>query len=441
MKIAIDAGGFSPSEADRLRRAMATFRRNGTIHDYKDRLISGMVSRGYRQDFAERCFKQIEGFGDYGFPESHAAAFALLVYASCWFKTFYPDVFCAAILNSQPMGFYAPAQLVRDAREHGIEIRPVDINASDWESTLEKAPFDPALIAARHTEMAGVIKSRHAVRLGFSRVKGLAEAAMRQLVDKRGAGYDSVRDLWLRSGLPAGVIARLAEADAFGSLGLTRRDALWAAKALDNKSAAERLPLFDRSVPRLRDREPDIALPPMPPGQHIVHDYRTLSLSLKGHPLQFLRARLAAEGGLPAIRLSTVANGARVSVAGLALVRQRPGKGNVIFITLEDEGAIANIIVWPRVFERYRPVVLGARLMRVRGRLQAASGVIHVVAETLEDLTPWLGALMADEAPTTSHGNGPRALPPPDRAPAAILNDKDLAERTGKVMPKGRNFH
>ncbi len=440
MKIAIDAGGFSPSEADQLRRAMATFRRNGTIHDYRDKLIAGMVSRGYRQDFAERCFKQIEGFGDYGFPESHAASFALLVYASCWFKTFYPDVFCAAILNSQPMGFYAPAQLVRDAREHGIEIRPVDINASDWESTLEESPFDPTRIADRHAEMAGVVKSRHAVRLGFSRVKGLAEAAMRQLVEKRGAGYDSVRDLWLRSGLPAGVIARLAEADAFGSLGLDRRDALWAAKALDDKSAAERLPLFDRPDTQLRDREPDIALPPMPPGQHIVHDYRTLSLSLKGHPLQFLRARLEAEGGLPAIRLSTVADGRRVSVAGLALVRQRPGKGNVIFITLEDEGAVANIIVWPRVFERYRPVVLGARLMRVRGRLQSASGVIHVVAETLEDLTPWLGALMADAAPAARSLPLPGGAPVPD-PPAAVITDRELAEQTGKVMPKGRNFH
>lgn len=440
MKIAIDAGGFSPSEADQLRRAMATFRRNGTIHDYRDKLIAGMVSRGYRQDFAERCFKQIEGFGDYGFPESHAASFALLVYASCWFKTFYPDVFCAAILNSQPMGFYAPAQLVRDAREHGIEIRPVDINASDWESTLEESPFDPTRIADRHAEMAGVVKSRHAVRLGFSRVKGLAETAMRQLVEKRGAGYDSVRDLWLRSGLPAGVIARLAEADAFGSLGLDRRDALWAAKALDDKSAAERLPLFDRPNTQLRDREPDIALPPMPPGQHIVHDYRTLSLSLKGHPLQFLRARLEAEGGLPAIRLSTVADGRRVSVAGLALVRQRPGKGNVIFITLEDEGAVANIIVWPRVFERYRPVVLGARLMRVRGRLQSASGVIHVVAETLEDLTPWLGALMADAAPAARSLPLPGGAPVPD-PPAAVITDRELAEQTGKVMPKGRNFH
>ncbi|MEP4562699.1 MAG: OB-fold nucleic acid binding domain-containing protein, partial [Nitratireductor sp.] len=313
-------------------------------------------------------------------------------------------------------------------------------NASDWESTLEESPFDPTRIANRHAEMAGVVKSRHAVRLGFSRVKGLAEAAMRQLVEKRGAGYDSVRDLWLRSGLPAGVIARLAEADAFGSLGLDRRDALWAAKALDDKSAAERLPLFDRPDTQLRDREPDIALPPMPPGQHIVHDYRTLSLSLKGHPLQFLRARLEAEGGLPAIRLSTVADGRRVSVAGLALVRQRPGKGNVIFITLEDEGAIANIIVWPRVFERYRPVVLGARLMRVRGRLQSASGVIHVVAETLEDLTPWLGALMADAAPAAQSLPLPGGAPVPD-PPAAVVTDRELAEQTGKVMPKGRNFH
>ena len=254
MKIAIVAGGFEPGEADQLRRAMATFKRTGTIGNYRERMIKGMVSRGYPQEFAERCFKQIEGFGEYGFPESHAASFALLVYASCWFKTYYPDVFCAAILNSQPMGFYRPAQLVRDAEEHGVEIRPVDINHSGWDCALEETPFDPSRIAARHAEMRGVIKARHAVRLGFRQVKGLSEERMEQFVGRRGLGYNSVRDVWLRSGLDVGEIERLAEADAFRSIGLDRRAALWAVRALDGKSAAEKLPLFDRPEIRLRDQ-------------------------------------------------------------------------------------------------------------------------------------------------------------------------------------------
>ena len=246
MRIAIEAGGFTPGEADLLRRAMATFKRNGTIGNYRQRMIDGMVQRGYEKDFAERCFKQIEGFGEYGFPESHAAAFSLLVYASCWFKAYYPDVFCAAILNSQPMGFYQPAQLIRDASDHGVEIRIVDVNLSDWDCTLEEAPFDPRRIARKHAEMRGVIRTCYAVRLGFRQIKGLPEERMQEFVARRGEGYDSVRDVWLRSGLDVDEIERLAEADAFRSLGLDRREALWAVRALDGKSAAERLPLFDR---------------------------------------------------------------------------------------------------------------------------------------------------------------------------------------------------
>jgi error-prone DNA polymerase len=238
MKIAIVAGGFRPGEADELRRAMATFKRTGTIGNYRKRMVDGMVLRGYEKDFAERCFKQIEGFGEYGFPESHAASFALLVYASCWFKTFYPDVFCAAILNSQPMGFYQPAQLVRDARDHGVEIREVDVNFSGWDCELEDAPFDPARILGRHAEMRGVIRTNHAVRLGFRQVKGLSKERMEVFVARRGDGYESVRDVWLRSGLYVDEIEKLAQADAFRSLGLDRRDALWAVRALDGKSAA-----------------------------------------------------------------------------------------------------------------------------------------------------------------------------------------------------------
>ncbi|ESZ47281.1 error-prone DNA polymerase [Mesorhizobium sp. RSR565B] len=422
MNIAIVAGGFRPGEADELRRAMATFKRTGTIGNYRQRMIDGMVGKGYTKDFAERCFKQIEGFGEYGFPESHAASFALLVYASCWFKTFYPDVFCAAILNSQPMGFYQPAQLVRDARDHGVDIRDVDVNFSDWDCTLEKAQFDPGRILGRHAEMRGVIKTRYAVRLGFRQIKGLAEKRMEAFTARRGAGYTSVRDVWLRSGLDVGEIERLAQADAFRSLGLDRREALWAVRALDGKSAAERLPLFDQPAIRLRELEPETKLPTMPLGEHVIHDYRALGLSLKAHPVAFLRERLDRAGVIPNANLGSVRDGRRVSVAGLVLVRQRPGKGNAIFLTLEDDKAVANVIFWERTFTRFRPIVMGARFVKVTGKLQSESDVIHIVAEKIEDLTPWLTVLLEEMTPAA-------------RPDIATLSDK--AER---VMPKGRNF-
>jgi error-prone DNA polymerase len=459
MRIAIEAGGFTPGEADQLRRAMATFKRTGTIGNYRQRMVEGMVSRGYDRDFATRCFKQIEGFGEYGFPESHAASFALLVYASCWFKACYPDVFCAAILNSQPMGFYQPAQLVRDARDHGVEIREVDVNHSDWDCTLEEAPFDPSLIAERHAGMRGVIRSCHAVRCGLRQVKGVSEDDMKLLVTRRGEGYDSVRDVWLRTGLSAQILECLAVADAFRSLGLDRRQALWAVRALDRKSAAERLPLFDRPLVRLRDHEPEMRLPTMPIGQHVIHDYQSLGFSLKAHPIAFMRSRLQASGVLPNAALGQIPQGRRVTVAGLVLVRQRPGSAKgVIFMTLEDEKAIANVIVWPKTFERFRPLVLGARFVRVSGRLQSESGVIHVVAERIEDLTSWLIDLTEEaalidpfaRADQVKHGGGPdprerrgfegsvRQAPTP--LPAFGKDAAELARATRKVMPKGRNF-
>lgn len=423
MKIAIVAGGFRPGEADELRRAMATFKRTGTIGNYRKRMVDGMVLRGYEKDFAERCFKQIEGFGEYGFPESHAASFALLVYASCWFKTFYPDVFCAAILNSQPMGFYQPAQLVRDARDHGVEIREVDVNFSGWDCALEATPFDPARILERHSQMRGIIETKHSVRLGFRQVKGLSKERMEAFVARRGDGYESVRDVWLRSGLNVDEIEKLAQADAFRSLGLDRRDALWAVRALDGRSAAETLPLFDQPAIRLRDLEPETKLPTMPLGEHVIHDYRSLGLSLKAHPLAFLRQRLDRSGVTPNARLGQVRDGRRVSVAGLVLVRQRPGSGKAIFLTLEDEQAVANVIFWERTFNRYRPIVMGARFVRVTGKLQSESDVIHIVAEKIEDLTPWLSVLL------DAH---------------VVQNDRqDIATLSGKaekVMPKGRNF-
>ncbi|MER8556489.1 error-prone DNA polymerase [Mesorhizobium sp. M0976] len=432
MKIAIVAGGFRPGEADELRRAMATFKRTGTIGNYRKRMVDGMVAKGYEKDFAERCFKQIEGFGEYGFPESHAASFALLVYASCWFKTFYPDVFCAGILNSQPMGFYQPAQLVRDAHDHGVEIREVDVNFSGWDCALEQSPFDLARILDRHIQMRGVIRTSHAVRLGFRQVKGLSKERMEAFVVRRGDGYTSVRDVWLRSGLNVDEIEKLAHADAFRSLGLNRRDALWAVRALDGKSAAEKLPLFDQPAIRLRDLEPETRLPTMPLGEHVVHDYRSLGLSLKAHPVAFLRQRLDRSGVTPNARLGQVRDGRRVSVAGLVLVRQRPGNGKAIFLTLEDEHAVANIIFWERTFDRFRPIVMGARLIRVTGKLQSESDVIHIVAEKVEDLTPWLSVLLEEAGPEPSSRT--------DEARPGSIAQTELLGKAEKVMPKGRNF-
>ena len=466
MKIAIVAGGFTPGEADKLRRAMATFKRTGTIGTFKTKLIEGMVARNYPRDFAERCFSQIEGFGEYGFPESHAASFALLVYASAWLKCRYPDAFAAALLNAQPMGFYAPAQIVRDVREHGVEVRPVDINHSDWDATLERGDSISARVHALHREMAGDMRTTHALRLGFRKIKGLSEQDGKLIVAGRNSSYASVRELWLRTGLSPRVIARLADADAFGSLGLTRRQALWAAKALGRVGGKDDdLPLFraDSSAisprpsavttaPRNRDplglthnsaahsvgspppcgeglgvgvggleqtefaalahsngegedqadhpREPEVQLPPMPPGEEVVNDYRFLELSLRAHPVSFLRADLARRGIIRNEELRPAPSGTRVTVSGLVTIRQRPGSANgVIFMTIEDETAVANIIVWPKTFARFRHVILGARYVAVSGEVQQESGVIHVVARKLDDLTSLLARLTADSPP------------------------------------------
>ncbi len=438
MRIAIVAAGFTPSEADQLRRAMATFKRAGLIGGFRDKMISGMTRKGYARDFAERCFSQIEGFGTYGFPESHAASFALLVYASAWLKCRYPDVFACALLNSQPMGFYAPAQIVRDAREHGIEAREIDINASDWDSTLEARDHlersppptpspsprgegerggpscedDGPPLHPRHAEMAEDIFGNHAIRLGFRQIKGVCEEDMRRLVARRGKGYDSVRDVWLRAELSPATLMRLAEADAFASLGLSRRDALWAAAGLNRAGDRDDLPLL-RNL-SFTPLEADAHLPPMPPGEEIVEDYRFLSLSLKGHPVAYLRARLDARGALPCAALERFPDGAgrRVTVAGLVLLRQRPGTAKgVVFMTIEDETGQANIIVWPKLLERQRAEIIGARFVAIAGRLQKEAGVIHVVAERVEDLS----------------------------ADLRLLETMRVAK--GEAMPKARNFH
>ncbi|OHV80758.1 error-prone DNA polymerase [Rhizobium sp. LCM 4573] len=460
MQIAITAAKFTPSEADRLRRAMATFKRTGTIETFETKMVEGMVKRGYSREFAQNCFNQIKGFGEYGFPESHAASFALLVYASAWIKTYYPDVFCAALLNSQPMGFYAPAQLVRDAREHGVEIRPVDVNKSDWDCLLEKAEFDKDAIDPRHASMREVILAERAVRLGFRQVKGLSEDAVKdKLIANRGDGYKSIRDLWLRSGLDKADIERLADADAFGadSFGISRREALWQVRGLD-RNAVEKLPLFDQVRHSELQVEPQVRLPEMLPGEQVIEDYRYLSLSLKAHPVSFFRERLAKMGVTRNVDLLTVPNGQRVTIAGLVLVRQRPGSANgVIFMTLEDETGVANAIVWKKAFDNSRAVVMGARLVRIRGRLQSQSGVIHTVVEHIEDMTPMLGLLQqeAEQLGVSGRSDGAlhlledhrkkpaargRAQSRPGEGLGKVIDHDEVAE-TARVMPKGRNFH
>jgi error-prone DNA polymerase len=440
MEIAIVGAGFTPPEADKLRRAMATFRRVGTIGQLREKFINGMIANGYTQAFAEGSFKQIEGFGEYGFPESHAQSFALLVYASSWIKCHYPDVFAAALLNAQPMGFYAPAQIVRDAEEHGVDVRAPDINHAHWDNALEPGPAAHTRLNARHAGMRDDVLTTHAVRLGFRQIDGLRADDMERLVSRRGPGYDSVRDVWLRGGLSPAAIERLAGADAFRSIGLDRRDALWAARGLNRVGGQEDAPLF--SYASGPSHEPDVHLPPLRLGEQVVEDYRTLGLSLKAHPAALLRDDLTARRVITASALAETRNGARVRVAGLVLVRQRPGTASgVIFMTLEDETHIANIIVWPRVFEQFRTEVLGARLCAVDGIVQNESGVVHIVAERLHDFSPLLARLSTDEMPVaTARADETRRSTADARThPRNVRHD--LAEGATRVMPKGRNFH
>jgi len=461
MRIAIVAGGFTPSESDGLRRAMATFRKMGTIHSFQDKLVEGMVGNGYERDFAERCFKQIEGFGEYGFPESHAASFALLVYVSSWLKCHYPDVFCAAILNAQPMGFYAPSQLVRDAREHGVEVRAPDINASDWDATLE---------AREHaSSVSNEGGGRMAVRLGMRQIKGFRiEAAERLMAARPPQGFDSVRDLWLRTRLTPAELERLAKADAFRSIGLDRRDALWAVRGLGGtqRTMPASLPLFAHAEGTGFQHEEEVALPSMPLGEHVIEDYTHMRLSLKAHPLSFLRDGLAAARYTPSKALATIRNNSKINLAGLVLVRQRPGSAKgVIFATLEDEFGVANIIVWPPVFETYRKTVLGARVLGVRGHVQKQGQVIHIVADHLEDLTHLLGTLSEARDAITDFGDAAIANADEVRRPGEDPREitarraegraaraeaieqhfrqrpKQMPRAVRRMLPKSRDFH
>ena len=429
MKIAIVAAGFSPSKANQLRRAMASFRNHGTIGTLRDDFIEGMIKNGYEPEFAERCFKQIEGFSDYGFPESHSASFALLAYASSWLKCHYPDVFACALLNAQPMGFYSSSSIVRDFREHGGEVHPVDINCSAWDHTLE-----PAGKNSTRTESGG---SAFALRLGFRQIGGMSEEAARRIVESRERGFDSVRDLYFRARVDMGTMQRLAHADAFRSIGLDRRAALWAVRGLSGhlnaRAAVEDLPLFrarDFSCAPFQNEE-DVVLPPLLPGEHVIEDYATLSLSLKAHPVSFLRRQLTARGILQSKALHEIPPGKLIRVAGLVLVRQRPGTASgVIFMTTEDESGIANIIVWPKTFEQHRRIVLGAHMTAVEGVLQKEKEVIHVIARRLFDLTSDLFDVMRTVDPQ-----------PTGMSPRPATSDLWRHPRDTRVLPKGRNFH
>lgn len=435
MKIAIVAAGFTPSEADRLRRSMAAFRRSGTIQEMGEKLVAGMVANGYERDFAERCFKQLEGFGEYGFPESHAASFALIVYVSCWIKRHYPDVFLAAMLNSQPLGFYAPAQLVRDAKEHGVIVRAPDINHSDWDCTLERPPET----AQPHPTPQG--GGRFAVRLGLRQIKGLSDVTAARLMAAREAGgpFASVEDLARRAGLARAEVDRLADGDAFGSLNTPRREAGWRALALSGPD----LPLFEAGGGE-RNARGDVsaaALPAMRLSEEVAADYTTLSLSLKAHPMAFLRQRFHRLGYRPCSDLKAARNGSRIGIAGLVLVRQRPGSAKgVIFATLEDETGVANVIIWPKMFQRFRKAVIGAKLMAVTGRVQREGEVIHLVADAVADRSSELAALregvfdtaLAHADEVARPGADAREKPKRGRMPAAP---------GAEIIPASRDFH
>jgi error-prone DNA polymerase len=444
MRIAIVAGGFTPAESDQLRRSMAAFRRSGTIYEMGEKLMSGMIANGYEPDFAARCFKQLEGFGEYGFPESHAASFALIVYVSCWLKHYYPDVFSAAILNSQPMGFYAPAQLVRDARQHGVEVRPPDINHSDWDCTLEplgetSSPFMGEVSRTCSGAEGAAKRGRHALRLGLRQIKGLREASAARLIAARqeGGRFTSVPDLARRSRLDRATMDRLANADAFGSVALDRRQAGWTALA----QAGKPLPLFEHADDY--GHEAATALPQMSAGEEVARDYATLRLSLKAHPMSFFRGELEESGHVRADQLTEMRDGRWVTLAGLVLVRQRPGSASgVIFATLEDESGVANIIVWPKCFERHRKIVMRSKLMSVTGRLQKEGEVIHIIAHRIIDHSWRLAALADGEEFTQALAHADEvARPQDDPRLIAMYRRVMQGERLEDILPKSRDFH
>ena len=440
MAIAMHAARFSPAEANDLRRAMATFRSRGTIGDLQDKMVERMVERGYERAFAQRCFDQIKGFGEYGFPESHAASFAKLVYVSSWMKCHHPAAFACALLNSQPMGFYAPAQIVRDARDHGVEVRDADVNLSDWDCTLEPTVGPGVASPEGGKGAAGGAQGEgraaapaFALRLGLRQIDGMREEAARRIVAARAEPYADLADLRGRARLDAGTLRRLAAADALRSMGLDRRGGLWQARALVDAPA---LPIFEHARARAEGPEPEVILPAMARAEHVVADYQTLRLSLRAHPMAFFRASLRAQGFRATPELPALGHGARVSLAGLVLVRQKPGSAKgVCFVTLEDEGGVANLVVWPKLFAAFRPVIMAARLLVAHGRVQTDGRVIHVVADRLEDRSDRLAALSGDRLPAiTTRGDHP-THPIPGQVSA------HGHPRDARVIPPSRDFH
>nr|WP_199078958.1 error-prone DNA polymerase [Pedobacter sp. ASV19] len=419
MEIAIVAAGFTPAEADQLRRSMASFKANGKLHLYEKKLVEGMVARGYEEDFSRRVFKQLQGFEGYGFPESHAASFALLVYISSWLKYYYPEIFATALLNSMPMGFYQPAQIVIDAKKHGVEVLPVDINYSDWDNILE----------ARTGKY-------YKIRLGFRQVKGLKEDDMQVLVSARHKAYASIHVL-LDVGVSIATLERLADADAFRSIGLDRRQALWEVSALNDRPVG----LFD-GQPSESDHEKPVSLPVMTASEHVLQDYSTTSLSLKAHPVSFVRKQLFAGGILTTKELDRWPDGTPVRVAGLILVRQRPGTATgVCFITIEDETGIANLVVFPKLFDKYRKEIIQSKLLMVEGKLQREGEVTHVIVRRVYNMSGLLRQL------NVPGGGDPDVLTPSraDEHPAEDYKTKDKRVKTakaiqGEIFPEARNF-
>jgi error-prone DNA polymerase len=407
MKLAIVAAKFTPEEANGLRRAMATFRNVGTIDNFRDMFVGRMVARGYSQEFAERCFKQIEGFGSYGFPESHAASFAHLVYISAWIKNYHPAAFACALLNSQPMGFYAPAEIVRDAREHEVEVRHVDVNFSEWDNTLELSSNGSLVL-----------------RLGFRQISGFREDWAKALFTSRGNGYHAVNDVARRARLSKRALIILAEADSFQSITMDRREILWAVRRISDDSA---LPLFAAQYVEEQAEEEIAPLPPMPLSEHVLADYQMLRLSLRAHLMFFLRDLFRGEGVLDCGEISKARDGARASCAGIVLTRQMPGDAGVVFITLSDEASVANVVVWPKLVETFRREIMGARLLLVKGRVQRSpEGVVHLVAEHVFDRSCELERLSEDVTQA-----------PPFRSQAA----KHRHPRNLRTVPKSRDFH
>jgi error-prone DNA polymerase len=465
MKLAITAAGFSPADANRLRRAMATFRNVGTIGELEDKMVKGMTARGYEKAFAQSCFNQIRGFGSYGFPESHAISFALLVYCSAWLKCHYPAAFAAALLNSQPMGFYAPAQIVRDAAEHGVVVRGVDVNVSGWDNSLEPlSQADPAggndwcPINPRWGDIVPKArKDAHlALRIGLRQIDGFQEAWARAITREREKGaFASLEELSRRlrinladqgkklpegssedpgTPLPARALDLLADADACRSLGQVRREAAWEVRRMPPGE----LPLFAAARARELAEESNSALPPMPLSEEVAADYQTTRISLKQHPMSFLRPVFRAEGVLSAEEFAAAKNGARARVAGVVLIRQRPGKGNAIFATLEDETGVVNILLWARMFERYRLPLMASRLMEAHGVVQRVRegdvDVLHLMADRIIDRTAELARLSEDHRARIDISPGDKALRPDHRRVPGH-------PRNMRILPKSRDFH